>query len=172
MEPKVIRYSLTQMDVFAFNLRALLRNRLIQIIMIGLVAYLVYSGLYTRVPGNQPQPTTAVRITVTIIMAASALFFLTAVQLLLLFLMIWTKRFKGLIGQHELTLTDAGMISKSANSETTRKWNSLFRIRSTRNYLFLYINETSAIIVPKRYFASPGEASGFEQTIRERAKTD
>jgi hypothetical protein len=172
MEPKTIRYSLTHKDLLAFNLRAVVRNRLIQATMILLAAYLVYTGLYVPVPGDHPQPSTAVRITATITMVLAASCVMAAFLLSSVFLMIWTKRFKGVIGEHELTLTDAGMISKSAISEATRKWNALFRIVSTRNYLFMYVNETSALIVPKRYFASAAEAASFEQTIRERAKTD
>jgi hypothetical protein len=38
------------------------------------------------------------------------------------------------------------------------------------SYLYLYVNETTAQIVPKRYFASPDEAQSFEQIIRERMK--
>jgi hypothetical protein len=172
MESKTVRYSITHKDLFAFSLRAIARNRLIQGTIILLVAYVAYVGLFIRVPGNQPQPSTAVRIVATIVMEFAAVFAIVAFLLSFLFLMLWTKRFKGVIGEHELTLTDAGMISKSAISETTRKWNALFRIASTRNHLLLYVNETSAMIVPKRYFASPTEAAGFEQTIRERAKTD
>ena len=172
MEPKTIRYSLTHKDVFAFNFRAMTRSRLIQVILILLVIGIGYNGVFAPIPGNHPQPSVAVRIAATIIMELVALVFMAALQSAFLFLLIWTKRFKGLIGEHELTLTDAGMVSKSSNSETTRNWNSLFRIASTRNYLFMYVNETSAMIVPKRYFASAAEAASFEQIIRERAKTD
>jgi hypothetical protein len=172
MEPKTVRYSITHKDLLAFSLRAIVRNRLIQGTIILLVAYVAYVGLFIQVPGNQPQPSMAVRVVATIVMEFAAIFAMVAFLLSFLFLMLWTKRFKGVIGEHELTLTDTGIISKSPLSETTRKWNALFRIVSTRNQLLLYVNETSAMIVPKRCFASATEATDFEQTIRDRAKTD
>ena len=40
-------------------------------------------------------------------------------------LTVWTKKFKGVLGEHELTLSDAGMLSRSADGEALRKWSGL-----------------------------------------------
>jgi hypothetical protein len=171
-EEKVVRYALTHKDLFAFNFRALLRSRMIQFMIILVILFLTYTTFNAPIPKGRPEPGMPVRLLTTLIVDITMLAAMFGFLILSLLLLIWTKRFKGLIGQHELTLTNAGLVSKSADSEAKRKWDGIFRLTSTKNYLFLYVNETMAMIVPKRYFASPAEAQSFEQMIRERMKAN
>ena len=112
-----------------------------------------------------------VRVLTTLIVDVAMLAAMFGFLILSLLLLIWTKRFKGLIGQHELTMTNAGLVSKTPDSQATRKWDALFQLTSTKNKLFLYVNETMAMIMPEAIFRVAGRARSFEQMIRERMKT-
>ncbi|MDB6123403.1 MAG: hypothetical protein JWQ71_2396 [Pedosphaera sp.] len=166
MNEKVVRYALTHKDVFAFNLRALVRNRIVLIMTVLMMAAVMFTTFVSMPKEYSP----AVRMVIALVVGWAAVIAVSVVQLLTLVLTIWTKKFKGLLGEHELTLSDAGMLTRSADGETLRKWSGLMKVASTGNYLYLYVNETMAQIVPKRYFASPAEAQSFEQMIRERMK--
>jgi uncharacterized integral membrane protein len=168
MDEKVVRYTLTHKDVFAFNLRALVRNRVVLIMTALMMVALMYISFNTVPKDGQTEYPLAVRIVVALVMGVVVLAVMSGIQLLTLALTIWTKKFKGVLGEHELTLSDAGMLTRSADGETLRKWTGLMKVASTRNYLYLYVNETMAQIVPKRYFSTVREADAFEQYIRSR----
>ena len=167
-EEKVLRYTLTRKDLFAFNLYVLLRNRLLLVMMVCVLAFIMYMSFNT--PLTKPEPPLAMRIVFVSLIGLISLVLMSAFLPLLLFVMLWTKKFKNVLGEHELRLTDAGMTSRSEHAESTLKWSGLFKVVSTSNYLYLFVNETAARPLPKRCFASPTEAQGFEQMIRERMK--
>jgi hypothetical protein len=169
-EEKVVRYTLTHKDLFAFNFRAMMENRILQFMTVLFMLSFMYLGFHTPPQKGQPELPLTGRIVIAVLMGLFVLLGMFVLQVALLLVTIWTKKFKGLIGEHELKLTDAGMLSQSANSESLRKWTGLLKVTSTNRYLYLYVNETTAQIVPKRYFASPAEAQSFEQMIRERMK--
>jgi hypothetical protein len=171
-EEKVVRYTITRNDLFAFQVRGLMQHKLIRIVFILMVAYLAYMGFSTPPPPGHPEASLTTKIVAAVILFAIASTAMFLVFFLFLILIIWTQKFKNVLGEHELRLTDAGMLSRSANSETMRKWTGLFKVKSVKNHLFLYVNETAAVIVPKRCFMSAAEAQSFEQMIRDRAKLD
>ncbi len=169
-EEKVVRYTLTRKDLFAFQFHALMRNRILQGMTAFFVLFFMYQGFHTPPPKGQPELSLTVKMVVASVLGLIALLSMFVFMFLVLFLMIRSNKFKGLLGEHVLTLTDAGMFTRSPQSEGLRKWTGLLKVASTNKYLFLYVNETTGQIVPKRYFASPAEAQSFEQMIRERMK--
>jgi|HubBroStandDraft_6_1064221.scaffolds.fasta_scaffold1062683_2 hypothetical protein len=173
-EERVVRYTLTRKDLIAFNLYALLRNRMIQlsvVVAILVAIYFAYEIFHLPPPPGQPEFPRAVKIAVSVVVIFLLLAAYLACMSLALFFGTRANKFKNLLCEHELRLTETGMLSRSATAETMRKWNGLSKLRSTRNYLFLYVNETTAQVVPKRFFNSPAEAQSFEQMIREWMKT-
>jgi hypothetical protein len=170
-EEKVVRYALTHKDLLAFNLRGAVRNRAIQITTAFVVGFGMYMTFTTPPKAGHAEYSLAVRIAVTLIMGGVMFVVVSGLQLMMLVLTIWTKKFKGVLGEHELTLSEVGMLTRSADGEALRKWTGLLKVASTTSYLYLYVNETMAQIVPKRYFSSPAEAQSFEQMIRERMKS-
>ena len=169
-DEKSVRYTLTHKDLFAFNFRALVRNRLTQITALLMAAFFVYMGITTPPkPGKEDFPL-PVKIAVGLVMGVIIVALVFGVQVLLLTAMIWSKKYKGLLGEHELTLTDAGLFTRSPDGESRRHWTGLFKVVNTGKHLYLYVNETMAQIIPLRYFASPAAAREFERAIRERMK--
>ena len=169
-EENVVRYTLTRKDLFAFQFHALMRNRILQGMTAFFVLFFIYQGFNTPPPKGQPELSLAVKTVIASLMGLFALLSMLVFMFVVLFLMIRTSKFKGLLGEHELKLSDAGMATRSPQSEALRKWSGLLKVASTNKYLFLYVNETAGQIVPKRYFASPAQAQSFEQMIRERMK--
>ncbi len=173
-DEKVVRYTLTRKDLLAFNVYALLRNRMIQVsfvVAILALIFLAYQTFTLPPPPGQPEPPPAVKVIASVLVSFVLLATYFLFISLALFLGTRASKYKNLLCEHELRLTEAGMSSRSATAETVRKWNGLSKLRSTSSYIFLYVNETTAQIVPKRFFASPAEAQSFEQMIRERMMT-
>lgn len=171
-EVKVVRYTLTRRDLFVFQCRGAVQNRILQVMTVLFILIFAHLGFHTPPQTGQRELSLAVKIAVASTMGLLVVVGMFVLQLLVVFLTVWGNKFKGLLGDHELTLSEAGMSTRSAHSESARKWTGLLKLASTDKYLYLYVNETMAQIVPKRYFASQIEAQGFEQMIRERMKVD
>lgn len=52
--------------------------------------------------------------------------------------------------EHTLSLSADGVRDKTANSESFNTWNSLAKITSNENYVFIYNTPVTAYIIPKR----------------------
>jgi len=170
MEEKVVRYTLTRKDLFAFRFHALMRNRILQVMIVLLMLFLMHYTYNISPPQGQPEFPLAVKIVAAVATGLIFLLIMCVCTPLVIVLVVRTNKFKGVLGEHVLTLTDAGMSTRSPHAETSRKWTGLLKVASTNKHLFLYVNEMAAQIVPKRFFTSPAEAQSFEQMIRERMK--
>lgn len=56
----------------------------------------------------------------------------------------------GLLGNHQLKLTEEGLVDTSLNKETKVTWPGITSIRENDGYFFLYNSSVSAYILPKR----------------------
>lgn len=56
---------------------------------------------------------------------------------------------QGVLGLHEIEITNECLIEKTQDSENKIQWKSLSRIESTSDYTFAYIGENTAHIIPK-----------------------
>ena len=75
---------------------------------------------------------------------------------------------RGVIGKHTLQITDEGLIERTDVNEAISKWAGLHKVVSGPKYLYIYVTESNAHIVPKRYFPSHG-IEGFAAELRSRA---
>lgn len=75
-------------------------------------------------------------------------------------------RNRSLLGPHEVVLSAHSMQSKSELVETTYKWPAVEKIVATPDYAFFYASALSAIVIPRRAFASDEEFKHFVETAR------
>lgn len=62
---------------------------------------------------------------------------------------------EGLVGDHEMRLTKAGITDSSSTGETKLTWQGISEIHEDADYFFLYNSSVSAYILPKRYIDEP-----------------
>jgi hypothetical protein len=58
---------------------------------------------------------------------------------------------KGLVGHHEITISDDTITEESDSGSCTTKWGSVERIIRTEKYIFIYISSFSAFLIPRRF---------------------
>ena len=69
---------------------------------------------------------------------------------------------KKILGPHEITLEQSGVISKNPFAESKLEWHSFTKWRQNDDYFFLYSTSQSAIIIPKKKLnRSPVEIEEF-----------
>lgn len=55
----------------------------------------------------------------------------------------------GLIGEHSLESNNEALIVNNPQSETKYKWESIKKVVDDKNHFYIFINDISAIVVPK-----------------------
>ena len=78
--------------------------------------------------------------------------FLMLVNLALQIILVFSGKNRGLVGAMELEIRDDGLVEKTEVSESLFRWTGFHKIRSSRNFLFLYVTESNALYVPRRFF--------------------
>ena len=165
VEDRTVRYSLTRKDIFAFQIRALRRHRFLLLLVAGIYVLVLWTDS-RPIPGRHDS--LAVRLVVAALDGAALLAIVGIFALLFLVLVVWTAKHKNVLGEHVLSISDEGLVSKSATGEGLVRWGGIDKVISTPKYLLIYLNESSAKMIPKRFFTSAAEASVFEQEVRGR----
>lgn len=164
-----IQYELTEEDYINFNLyhiknsktgkRALMLQRFLSPLFFIIVSY-VYSMI-----GNMP----------------FLPLFITFFILSILWIVFYPKYFyrlitrnvrkmikegknEGLIGQHQLKLSEERLVDTSSNKETTITWTGITGFKEDNGYFFLYNSSVSAYILPKREMDHVDEVRQYIQS--------
>jgi hypothetical protein len=69
----------------------------------------------------------------------------------------------GLLGDHTIILSDEGVVERTSVNESFNKWEGIRSIEQNEGYIFIFLNQTMAHIIPKRSFPSSAVASSFLQ---------
>ncbi len=164
-----IHYELTEEDYINFNLyhikhskmgkRSLLLQRIISPFIFIIGAYLF------AVIGNLPfLPlffTFAVMSILSVIFYPKYFYGLIALNAKK---MIKEGKNDDLLGNHQLQLTDEGLIDTTANKETTVTWAGINTIQEDDGYFYLYASSVSAYILPKRELDHVDEVRQYIQS--------
>lgn len=160
---RTITYMLTRRDLLANQTAALVHNRVVQVFAI--LGMVLVAGLVIMARPDSVLLTLAV---VSAVVAAWIGVLLFAIGLTVMATVFLLKH-RGVLGEHVLEITERGLLEKTDYGETLAKWHSIYRIRSTRWFLYIYLNELQFHPVPKRYF-SKEQIIGFESELRVHAK--
>jgi len=160
-----IQYEIRKIDLFAAHMTILLRNRVLLLIVLLMPLLPVWTTLSN--PETKRAPLIAVLVTAVLAYAIFISFFFV-LQALFALANIAFKKHRGVIGKHTLQITDEGLIERTDVNEAISKWAGLHKVVSGPKYLYIYVTESNAHIVPKRYFPSHG-IEGFAAELRSRA---
>src|SRR5262249_36003484 len=73
---------------------------------------------------------------------------------------------QGVLGEHAITLTPEALQERTPVNDSKFAWRGLFRIDSTPEHIFIFVQPNAAHIIPRRAFATPAEADAFLATAR------
>jgi len=159
-----IEYEIRKIDLFAAHISAVIRSRLLMLFIGILPIPMIWSTLTSPEVKGQ---SIAVKVLTAIViyLAFLALFFFW--QTLWALGSILFRKYRGVLGRHTLQITDEGLIERTDVNEAIHKWAGVHKIVSGPKYLYIYVTELNAHMVPKRYFTSHG-IEGFEGELRTR----
>jgi hypothetical protein len=174
--PAAVEYELTRDDLYAFHWRATFHSprgrRIRRWIYFG---WLLAIALFAILPAIGPDGFTISRVSFTFIILAFPIAalgqWLYETQLMrraIRRLVNEEKPGKGQLGQHRLTLTEAGVVESTAVNETRTSWAGVDRVEQNADYIFLYTSPVAVHLIPKRAFQDPQEAEHFYELARAR----
>lgn len=160
-----IRYTNTLGDLVRFNLYHLSRMGVVQVLIVVLVGIHVSTFGVDILELDQPL---AIRIASFVLSLAILFGVLVALELLVLFLSYKPAKNRSILTDHVLRITDDGIVEETPLSSSTVAWSAIPRIAQNSRYLFVYVQQNSAHVVPKRAFPSSADATAFYETVEKR----
>ena len=68
-----------------------------------------------------------------------------------------SKMNKGFLTTHNITISDNGFVEETAFNRTETKWEGIMKIAKSRRYIFVYLSQHGAHVIPRRAFANDSE---------------
>jgi len=72
---------------------------------------------------------------------------------------------QGIVGKHTLSLTSGGLTDKASHGRTKTGWRDVRKVVTTNQYVFIYLSDTVAHIVPRRAFPDERGFHEFRDTV-------
>jgi hypothetical protein len=104
---------------------------------------------------------TGVASIVSIFAVVGSMLFANLAALLVVLISFVPRLNKGILTTHTLTIDDAGVTEETAVNQSRAKWSGVLRVRQNRSFIFIYLTEYSAHVIPKRAFPAPVDAENF-----------
>jgi hypothetical protein len=82
----------------------------------------------------------------------------------------WRLKRRGFLGPNRLELADNGVKTAGPAAESLVYWSAIQKITQTGRHLFMFIAPGSALMVPRRAFASDGDFRAFVSAAEQRWK--
>jgi hypothetical protein len=158
-----IRYSLTRLDLLRVNVRSALHNRTIILIWIGISLFFSLNAFNSS---TNPAHGFGVSIVSVLIIALAIFTLMAGATLLLTLLVVASREHTGVLGEHTLRVTDEGLVEKTEHNESLHRWSAYHRTVKSGAYLFLYVTEGMAHVVPLRRPLLEGDLAAFEAALR------
>jgi hypothetical protein len=127
-------FSLTRWDLLRGQMYTSTRNPVLIGLYIAMGTFIACTSL--REPDMAARP---LAFKVFFVLAFDVLFFLfiSVVTLAILWLTMLMRKQRGVLGEHTLEITIAGLVERTEFNETVHRWPGFHKIVRTRNYLFL-----------------------------------
>jgi hypothetical protein len=80
-----------------------------------------------------------------------------------------SRRNKTLYTDRTISLSEDGFVSETPHSRSEMKWSIVQKLARTRNYIYIYVTQHSAHVVPKRAFQKVGEWDSFYEFCKRKS---
>jgi hypothetical protein len=158
-----LTYTLTVKDRVEYNLYALPRTFSLQMILIIgalLNFFLTYSLSFASIFMKIIFAFLSVVIWIVFLVIFLIIFWIP-----ILFISLKTKGNKVRNTEFNLTVNEKFLIEESKYKREQCNWNAIYKIGQSKNCIFIFDTDNSAIIIPKRAFTSKGQELRFMRLI-------
>ena len=161
--PQSVRFSFSLFELIKCRLWVINHHKFLLGLTLGFSLLFPLVDLFDPKLGSNP---IGAKIFVFIFSAVAMFCFLTFVNAVFQIIFACSAKNRGLVGNHELTISDDCLTESTEFNDSSHRWSGFDKLRSSRNFFFLYVTENNVIYVPKKCFASVQEAKQFEELIQ------
>ena len=156
-----ITYKNTFCDLVAFLWNHLIRSP----VWIGIM--LIFSGFvsWSTIRNSAEEHTTIIIVLSWFIMTAIIFTAILLFIFVLSALAMISRKNKTFLTDNTIELTDNGIIMENRYERSECVWDIVQRLKRTKRFIFVYVNQNAAIIVPKRAFPNDQEWNGFYEIL-------
>lgn len=162
-----IRYNLTRFDLFKARTATLMSNRPLQVLLLLIAVFCAVSGFTAEAAAGQ---SVAYRVFYAFIETLFVIGFGFFGAMLLMVLQCFTGKAKGVIGEHTLEVTDEGLLETTDYHTLLHRWSGCHKMKQSIGFLWIYVTDTSAHIVPLNRPLMEGDLSLFVDHVRSKVK--
>jgi hypothetical protein len=157
-----IRYQNTFIDMMAFNFYHFLHSP----VAIGMyaVSFVLISLTFVRAIPTDLSP--VAHVVTFIVMQFTTFFFVTIFFVVFSVLGMISRRNKTILTEHRITVGEASFVEETAYNKTDQKWASVQKLVRTKRYIFIYIMQHGAHVIPRRAFRDHSEWNSFYEFCR------
>jgi hypothetical protein len=160
-----IRFSLTRFDLFKVRAAGFMTSRPLQVVFLLIGAFAGYSGFTAEFATGESVGFRVFCASIQVILVLGSGFF---VALLLDALQCFTGKAKGVIGEHTLEVTDEGLRETTEYNSSLYRWSGFHKMKQSSGFLWVYVTDTKAHVVPLDRPLLEGDVSMFVDQIRSR----
>jgi hypothetical protein len=161
--PMRIRFSLTRFDLFKARTAALMSSRPLQVLLLLIAAFSGFSGFTAESAASK---TVGYRIFSASLQIFIVLGFGFCCATLLNAWLSFTAKAKGVIGEHTIEVTDEGLLETTDYNTSLHRWSGFHKMKQSSGFLWIYVTETMAHIVPLERPLLEGDLSLFVDQVR------
>jgi len=154
-----ISYRNKFLDLIRFNIFHLSRTP----IMLGIFGFLLLVLTQITWEGVAESSVDSIFIKILFFSIVEALWVILIAffALLIIILSNISKMNKTVLADTVITLGSDGITSESQYGRSELKWNAIQKVVRTRSYIFMYVVQHGAIVIPRRAFSTGGEWEQF-----------
>ena len=133
----------------------------------GLAFALITFSAFQALPKHRDVVTKVITFAVVELIALSLL---AAVLALSVVLSMASRKNKTVLTEHTILLAEESFTEETPYNKTEQKWTIVQKLARTRSYIFIYVAQYSAHIVPRRAFRDDAEWDAFYEYCRQRTQ--
>jgi hypothetical protein len=99
-----------------------------------------------------------------------ALFFVAAVFALSVVLGMVSRKNKTVLTEHTIILAEESFTEETPYNKSEQKWTIVQKLARTKSYIFIYVGQNMAHVVPLRAFRDDAEWDAFYEYCRQRTQ--
>jgi hypothetical protein len=135
-------------------------------IIVYLLCLLILSYLNIEIVSNIDTPGSFMTLIVFLIFELIPICIVASLPMVTALMSAFSRKNRRLLDEHGITIGEDLFTTVSESSRSEIQWKALQRVTVTWGYLFLYLSQAGAIIIPRHAFGSEQEWKEFVQFCR------
>ena len=155
-------------DRLAFVAYHLPRNPVILLMTIGSLLFLTFTAVVPAARSVRPDLPEFARVLAFVFVEMLLVLLLVAFWSLIIIVTMISRKNKTLICERTITLRDDAFATESQYGRSESRWPIVQKLARTRRHIFIYVNQSSAVVIPRRAFDSSARWDSFYDFCKQR----